>query len=232
MPKPLKEFNPTIPEGLQQIVNWMLAKKPEERYATPERAAQALQMYLVAESEAKPNRRENIPETPPKQKVLSWLEEAEEHAALPRNPAAKAGTARASRATNAPESISPPPALPASEGIALASARSKASPASVLPKMGVPEEPARTFHRRKRKHKHDVPKAEPTPAIIAPPEVPTVSRAVFPDAEIDVELVPEQASAARGFAPFPRDWIFIGIGAGAALLIVAMAMAVMWILNR
>ena len=27
-PKPLKEFNPAVPDGLQQIVNWMLAKDP------------------------------------------------------------------------------------------------------------------------------------------------------------------------------------------------------------
>ena len=38
-PRPLKEFNPAIPDGLQPIVNWMLAKDPAGRYPTPERAA-------------------------------------------------------------------------------------------------------------------------------------------------------------------------------------------------
>ena len=47
-PRPLKEFNPAVPDGLQQIVNWMMAKDPGQRYPTPERAAQALQVFLAA----------------------------------------------------------------------------------------------------------------------------------------------------------------------------------------
>src|SRR5262249_52033144 len=49
-PRPLQEFNTAIPEGLQQIVNWMLAKQAPQRYPTPERAAQALQVFLLADS--------------------------------------------------------------------------------------------------------------------------------------------------------------------------------------
>ncbi len=48
MPRPLRDFNSTVPEGLQQIVNWMLAKDPAQRYPTPLRAAQALELFLVA----------------------------------------------------------------------------------------------------------------------------------------------------------------------------------------
>lgn len=51
-PKPLKEFNPAVPDGLQQIVNWMLAKDPAQRYPTPDRAAQALQVFLASGQEA------------------------------------------------------------------------------------------------------------------------------------------------------------------------------------
>src|SRR5262249_4486874 len=47
-PRPLKDFNPAVPDGLQQIVNWMMAKDPAGRYPTPERAAQALQVFLAA----------------------------------------------------------------------------------------------------------------------------------------------------------------------------------------
>jgi tRNA A-37 threonylcarbamoyl transferase component Bud32 len=47
-PRPLREFNRAVPEGLQQIVDWMMAKDPAQRYPTPERAAQALQVLLVA----------------------------------------------------------------------------------------------------------------------------------------------------------------------------------------
>src|ERR671930_2774079 len=47
-PRPLKEFNPAVSDGLQQIVGWMMAKDPAQRYPTPARAAQALEVFLVA----------------------------------------------------------------------------------------------------------------------------------------------------------------------------------------
>jgi serine/threonine protein kinase len=47
-PQPLKELNPSVPDGLQRVLDWMLAKEPSERYPTPGRAAQALQVFLVA----------------------------------------------------------------------------------------------------------------------------------------------------------------------------------------
>jgi serine/threonine protein kinase len=46
--RPLAEFNREVPDGLQQIVNWMIAKDASGRYPTPERAGQALQVFLVA----------------------------------------------------------------------------------------------------------------------------------------------------------------------------------------
>jgi serine/threonine protein kinase len=51
MPQPIKELNPAVPDGLQQIINPMLAKDPAKRYSTPGQAAQALQSFLVAGSE-------------------------------------------------------------------------------------------------------------------------------------------------------------------------------------
>jgi eukaryotic-like serine/threonine-protein kinase len=69
-PKPLQSFNESIPEGLSQIVNWMMAKQPAERYPTPGRAAQALDAFLMVTSEStKP-----IEETPQLRKYLTWLE--------------------------------------------------------------------------------------------------------------------------------------------------------------
>src|SRR5262249_45802866 len=69
-PRPLQEFNPAVPDGLQQIVNWMMAKEPGQRYQTPERAAQALQVFLAAGAE---------PVAPPEpepgmRSYLNWLE--------------------------------------------------------------------------------------------------------------------------------------------------------------
>ena len=49
-PRPLAAFNPDVPDGLQQIVNWMMAKSPDARYPTPARAASALEVFLAAGS--------------------------------------------------------------------------------------------------------------------------------------------------------------------------------------
>ncbi len=68
-PRPLKEFNPAVPDGLQQIVSWMMAKEPAQRYPTPERAAQALQVFLAAEAAPSGN-----PEADARMSsFLSWL---------------------------------------------------------------------------------------------------------------------------------------------------------------
>ncbi len=45
----LKTFNPAVPDGLQQIVNRMMAKEAGERYPTPKSAAQALQPFLASD---------------------------------------------------------------------------------------------------------------------------------------------------------------------------------------
>jgi serine/threonine protein kinase len=75
--RPLRELNRDVPDGLQQIVNWMMAKEATGRYANPERAARALEVFLAAG-----NSPPTCPETDPEmQPYLSWVE-AENH----RNP--------------------------------------------------------------------------------------------------------------------------------------------------
>lgn len=69
-PKPLSEFLPEVPDGLQTVLNWMLAKDPGQRYPTPERAAQALQVLL---RNAPPPR----PAAAPDPRYLQWLEQQE-----------------------------------------------------------------------------------------------------------------------------------------------------------
>jgi len=63
-PRPLAEFAPGLPDGLQPIINWMMAKDPNQRYPTPARAAQALQMFLPA-TPATPPRPPVAPPPPP-----------------------------------------------------------------------------------------------------------------------------------------------------------------------
>jgi serine/threonine protein kinase len=48
-PQPLTALNPNVPGVLQLIVNWMMAKDPAQRYATPGRAAEALHLFLLHE---------------------------------------------------------------------------------------------------------------------------------------------------------------------------------------
>jgi serine/threonine protein kinase len=73
-PRPLKEFNATVPDGLQQIVSWMMAKDPAKRYPTPERAAQALQVFLVAEAAPPAN-----PEAEARMRsYLTWLDSSDD----------------------------------------------------------------------------------------------------------------------------------------------------------
>jgi serine/threonine protein kinase len=68
--RPLTEINPAIPDGLQQIVNWMMAKTPDGRYPTPARAASALEVFLAAGGPPKSSA-DDSPEMAP---YLTWLE--------------------------------------------------------------------------------------------------------------------------------------------------------------
>jgi len=53
-PRPLRELNPEVPDGLQQVMNFLLAKDANQRYPTPERAAKALQIFLPIEPSVTP----------------------------------------------------------------------------------------------------------------------------------------------------------------------------------
>jgi serine/threonine protein kinase len=66
--RPLSLLNPRVPPGLEQILNWMLAKDPEKRYPTPDRAAQALEVFMSAGAE--PSRLEKDVQMRP---YLEWL---------------------------------------------------------------------------------------------------------------------------------------------------------------
>jgi hypothetical protein len=69
-PRPLKEFNPAVPEGLQHVVSKMLAKEAGKRYETPERAAEALRACLTAGAEVSRRAEPSIE----MRSFLTWLE--------------------------------------------------------------------------------------------------------------------------------------------------------------
>jgi serine/threonine protein kinase len=102
-PRPLKAFNAAIPEGLQHIVSTMLAKDPAQRFATPERAAKALQVFLAAGNE--PPR--SIEAEPEMRKYLTWLETDKNHESGGRSTPAPVRGPAAAKAL--PQSVRTPP---------------------------------------------------------------------------------------------------------------------------
>jgi serine/threonine protein kinase len=115
-PRPLRELNPEVPDGLQQMVDWMLAKDSAQRYPTPLRAAQALQVFLAAGSETL----ETGPLEPQMRAYLKWLEE---------HGGARAPAPEPSQAPAPPPAPSPPLAAPVAAARAPASAPRAAGPA-------------------------------------------------------------------------------------------------------
>ena len=205
-PRPLKEFNPAVPDGLQQIVNWMLAKDPAGRYPTPDRAAQALRVFLAAGSE--PARG---PESDPKMHTyLTWLE-VEDGKARQAAPATSPPVAKL-----VPAAAAPPPAkaAPPAKG-----APDKAARANK------PERPRHGPGKRRRKTRH-----HPPPATVAPPTASPVP--VAAPAEVNVELVSLPAAAPQPAAPAlrlgRRDFLFFTVGAAAGAVVTLLG----WLIAR
>ncbi|HTU91874.1 MAG TPA: serine/threonine-protein kinase [Gemmataceae bacterium] len=99
-PKLLKSFTPAAPDGLQQIVNWMMAKEATQRYPTPERAAQALQVFLAAGNEQLA-----VPEADPRMRTyLTWLEGSA--ISPPPAPVRQSGKAKSEKPTKLPAKTS------------------------------------------------------------------------------------------------------------------------------
>lgn len=208
-PKPLRDFNPAIPEGLQQIINWMLAKKPEERYPTPERAAQALQVFLVADSEpARPA------EEPQMRKYLTWLETSDASRADERAPLAAVSPAvPAALGAHAPVAAAAVPAVASAAPPPASSRKPSADPAKTAKAAPIKKEKRSGSARA-------IPTTQPLPA-----SRPAVPAAMPPPAEerFDVELVSiEEAPQPTGLKAWlpcnGREWYFVGIGAGSAAI--------------
>jgi serine/threonine protein kinase len=78
-PQPLAELNPAVTDDLRGIISRMMAKDPAERYSTPQRAADALEVFLAARGEC-----DSAPQNDPGMLAyLSWLENQVIHADLP-----------------------------------------------------------------------------------------------------------------------------------------------------
>jgi serine/threonine protein kinase len=129
VPAPLKALNSEVPDGLQQIVDWMLAKDPARRYPTPLRAAQALQVFLAAGSETL----ETGPLEPTMRAYLQWLEQHGGAAAAPPAPAA----------APAGPGVQPAPRPAAGAGGRAPAKRSAAGAGQTQPRPSRPKPPSR-----------------------------------------------------------------------------------------
>jgi serine/threonine protein kinase len=195
--KPLKTLNAAVPDGLQQIINWMMAKDPAQRYPTPERAAQALQVFLAAGNEPLA-----APEADPRMRpYLTWLEvESGKQPVMSAVASAAKPPSGTLPAAAKPATVKPPSGTP---------------PAAVKPpKLPDKTHPARPTDRTRSAKRHKK-KRRSSPRL---PDLGPAS-APRPDAApvIDVELVPytppAEAKPAKGLRLNRRDALVFGIGA-------------------
>jgi serine/threonine protein kinase len=225
-PRPVRELNPAVPDGLQQILGWMLAKEPGGRYPTPERAAQALQVFLAAGSEAAAS-----PDADPKMRsYLTWLEVHDRAPAAPAAAPAPPAAVPAVPASEAPTvavpalATQPPGSRRSSDAIPAAKPPSGTPPAVKPPQPDKP--PERTGKRRTKRDKGRRPPPIPAapsaaPSAVPPPVAPPVAAPVAPPPMIDVELVaapPPAALAAPTTSALSlsrRDVVLFGVGVAA-----------------
>jgi hypothetical protein len=114
--KPLKELVPGVPDELQQVVNQMLAKDPAQRFATPGKAARALQAFQTGAGTPAPA----IEEGPQLKKYLTWLEmhpegRAAEPAAAVAEPVVAAAEPEPGEAAEAARPVAKPRPRPGKE---------------------------------------------------------------------------------------------------------------------
>jgi serine/threonine protein kinase len=198
-PKPMKAFLPDCPDGLQQIINWMIAKEAGQRYPTPERAAQALKVFLVAGSEQLAE-----PESDPNMRpYLSWLEA--DRGTQPYAPASKEASKPKPSSGAIPAAGKPP------SGNIPAAKPAKPSKPSKLPNKDRTASKARVSSDKKSRKKHS---SHLVPAASAN----VVSPSPDADVQIDVELVPVdlpaiEAKPVRSLHLSRREMLIFGIGA-------------------
>jgi serine/threonine protein kinase len=187
---PLREFNPDVPEALQQIVNWMMAKDPDQRYPTPARAAQALEVLLAAGSAppAAP------PDDPTLSTYLNWLHQ------------------HGNGASGLPGPTEAVPIIPTPPG-GVASALPAPPPGAEM----LPGETASGPRVRTRKRRHGATRETPRPRAKAGPAGQGGLAADKPAEPCDVELVALPRPERVGFRLERRDFLMFALGAGSVI---------------
>jgi eukaryotic-like serine/threonine-protein kinase len=219
-PKPLTEFNKEVPEGLQQIIAWMMAKKPEQRYATPVRAAQALEAFLLAGNE--PVATEEAPQL---RSYLTWLEteDVEDEPVRSSVPVAEATAALATPVVHVAKSTPAPVAAPMAAPQPVTAAAPAVAPPVAMPVPPAPAEAlpeaapvarsAATITGRKagqKKERGDRDTKETK-------EIKTLAEAAAAAPPAEEEAIEPTTPLARVKQLSRRDWILLGGGVAAGV---------------
>jgi serine/threonine protein kinase len=198
-PPPIASIVSDVPPALQSIMDSMLAKFPDDRYATPAAVSEALKPFLGSsgvESAAAPM----VPA------FKEWLE-AESHVEAPK---------KAPPASNLP--TKPSPATPTTGPV---------KPGTVpSPALAIASAPAKEPAAKKNSGSKVVPITPARPIPVAPARPPGMPRAA-PIEDVNVELIPEftdnsvpldQQMKPRPLWEFDRrDWIMLAAGAAGVL---------------
>ena len=209
--KPLKELNPAVPEGVQQIVNAMMAKEPALRYQSPERAAQAMKTFLAAGADPLA-----MPESDPKMRpFLQWLE-VEDKQAKPGSAGHLPATSLASPAAQRQQKRAQMRASLVTKIKAKMRAKMQAEIARRLNKAGGGPSPAPEPKKAGTgKKKRDKKKGPPPPLPAGSPKIvmatPVAMATPITAGSPDVELV-TMPSGASGMRLSRRDLVLCGIG--------------------
>jgi serine/threonine-protein kinase len=197
-PRPLKEFNPAVPSGLQQVVSMMLAKEAAKRHATPAQAAEALRTCLSSGAEVG-GRAEPSPQM---RNFLTWLEKEDKKPVEAPKPAAEA-----LRAGNG----GPRKGASDKPSRAVARAAAKAAARATARKM---------LEARRAKKKLAKSQAQ-MPAVAAPAPVATAQAAPI---EPDVQLVPVAPPTTPSVLRITwRDFLMFTLGVLGSLAAVGLA---------
>jgi hypothetical protein len=206
-PRALKELNPLVDAGVQQVVSCMLAKNPAQRYQTPEKAAQALQPFLPTAGEPLPNSEADAQ----LRAYLKWVENEKLKA--------KSGApARAPTARVAPMAI-PVGAAPAARPPVPGPANPAAGPARPGAPVAQPAAAPPTLPDKKRRSK----RRRKMRLLAKRRKAREAAKAAAAAKGMGIELVPVAAApvrpARKHLGLTLRDWMFLGIGAGSVILV-------------
>lgn len=203
-PRPIRELNANAPEGIQAVLDCMLAKNPAQRFRTPGQAAEALQPFLATKDEA------STPAEPdkPMRSYLTWLS-SKENAAMPL-------AAVAASAAELPDAtVKDMPIQPAREEPR--KSRSKKSKRKQEPS-------SESANQVGQKPPTSAPMRVEPPRRAAAPTMPSMSTSPpqatsLPD--VNVELVQNTPTARlpTRFQLTVRDWLMMAIGAGSVILV-------------